>query len=451
MYRHDPERTNATPSPAPGALEVLWQKALAGPIPDWPVAADWKEYLNSPLTAPVVAEGIIVAAATDRDQVIALDAFSGKELWRRAVGGRVDTPPTLHQGLCLFGSHDGYVYALSCKDGRVAWRVRAAPSEERMVSYGKVESPWPVVGTVLVADGIGYASAGQTQGSDGGIVVRAFDPTTGAISWSKVIAPLQNPGSYREMRKNDLMLKTGEAIQLMLTRMNPKTGEFVANPTHEYEKYLARLQQARLAAVRAKKPLPKPPEEPMTLTEIAPSIGLEGFMSWNWVRLGTRKFKTMDLGNIGGCMLSWGKQMVCANDQDGPRLSPGFFYLPRYDPTVEAGAKEGTVIRAMSREKVKPFGQKLDPKDWKWEAMLPAGYQATAVIVCGNGVVVGGGFYKKDATLAGGFVRVLSLNEGAQIAERTFAAPLTYNGMAVAGGRIYATLDDGSMLCLGKK
>jgi outer membrane protein assembly factor BamB len=189
----------------------------------------------------------------------------------------------------------------------------------------------------------------------------------------------------------------------------------------------------------------------MTLEEVAPDIGLEGFMSWNWTRLGNRKFRTMSFGNVSGGMLSWGEQMVCANNQDGQRLNPGFFYQPRVEPMAGANAKEGTVIRAISREKVKPFGQGLDAQGMKWESNLPDGYQATAVIVCGNAVVVGGGIYKKDTKEEGGFVRVLSLNEGTQIAERTLTAPLAYNGAAVAGGRVYATFDDGSMLCLGVK
>ena len=43
------------------------------------------------------------------------------------AGGRIDTPPTIADGLCLFGSHDGWVYCLRAADGRLAWRFRAAP------------------------------------------------------------------------------------------------------------------------------------------------------------------------------------------------------------------------------------------------------------------------------------------------------------------------------------
>jgi hypothetical protein len=72
------------------------------------------------------------------------------------------------------------------------------------------------------------------------------------------------------------------------------------------------------------------------------------------------------------------------------------------------------------------------------------------VIVCGNAVVIGGGIYKKDEP-ARGFARVLSPDKGELLAEATLGAPLTYNGAAVAGSKVYATLTDGSAVCLGSR
>ena len=63
----------------------------------------------------------------------------------------------------------------------------------------------------------------------------------------------------------------------------------------------------------------------------------------------------------------------------------------------------------------------------------------------------GGGIYGKDAEGGKGFIQTLSLDTGAKIAERRFDAPLTYNGVTVAGGMIYATLADGAAVCIGGK
>lgn len=478
-YRGNSQRGNATASAAPESLDVLWQKAVAAPAPDGPIGCDWRHYLNSPVTAPVAADGMVVMAAMDRNQLIALDAATGRELWRCTVGGRVDTPPTIYRGLCLFGSHDGYVYAVSCKDGRLAWRMRAAPREERMVSYGKVESPWPVIGTVLVADGLAYVSAGRTQGSDGGIVVRAFDPATGEIAWSQAVA--QAGVSYRELRRNDLLLKVGETVQLMLTRLDLKTGESRPNLTHEYAKNLAQLraqadlkrrQEAAKAAAKAAEEAQaallaaavtdeegdeaedeegdlediedeedEETEEKKadceqegddegkekTPGEIAPTIGLEGFISWHWTRLGNRKYRSMGLGNLSGNMISWGDEIACAS------------------------TKDGRSIQAFDRGKVRPFFDKLNNGDRKWELALPDGYQATALVVCRDAVIIGGGVHTNESKTSRGFIQVLSSDKGQKTAEHTFSSPLTYNGLAIAAGKVYATFADGSAVCLGRK
>jgi hypothetical protein len=81
---------------------------------------------------------------------------------------------------------------------------------------------------------------------------------------------------------------------------------------------------------------------------------------------------------------------------------------------------------------------------------MPPEYQVTSVVVCRNAVVIGGGVYG-DGEAARGFVRVLSSDKGETKAEYHSGAPLAYNGVVVAGGRIYATFADGTAACLGSK
>ena len=404
-YRHDAERSNAATAPAPTTLDVLWSRAICPPASDGRVAANWREALTASVTAPIVAQDLLVVAATDRHEVVAMDALSGKERWRVSVGGRVDTPPTVHQGLCLFGAHDGWVYALDVRDGRLAWRMRAAPADERMVSYGQVESVWPAVGTVLVRRGVGYASVGRSQGSDGGLVVRAFDPATGKVRWSKAVAPGRNT---REMRTNDLLVACGDAVQLMTTRLDANSGQAAANPTVDFEK-LRREDRAG-----------------KTAGEIAPSIGLEGFACGNWTRLGNRKYGAMQLGNVSGELLSWGEIVACVSAR-------------------------GTRVEAVRRDKLAPAGAPRAAGAVLWTHSLPPDYQATAVIACPNAVVVGGDVCGKGAPGGKGFVRVLSAEKGELLAECSLPARLSYNGLIVANGLLYATLRDGSAVCLGPK
>jgi outer membrane protein assembly factor BamB len=132
---------------------------------------------------------MVFVAKTDEGRIVALDAASGKTVWHALLGGRVDGPPTIHRGLCLVGCRDGWLYALSVKDGRLAWRTRVAPRERRIVAHGQVECIWPAFGTVLAHGGAVYATGGRTTQSDGGVAVLAVDLATGATVWGKGLPP----------------------------------------------------------------------------------------------------------------------------------------------------------------------------------------------------------------------------------------------------------------------
>jgi hypothetical protein len=139
----------------------------------------WESDFGDRITSPVIAEGRVLVASVDAHAVHAFDATDGKPLWSRTVGGRVDSPPTIYQGLALFGSADGYVYCLRLADGEVVWRFRAAPLDQRTVSYGQVESVWPVTGSVLVHKGVVYCTAGRSSYLDGGMYLYRLDPASG--------------------------------------------------------------------------------------------------------------------------------------------------------------------------------------------------------------------------------------------------------------------------------
>ena len=214
-YRHDAARSGATPGkvPAGRVYRAAWLRWVAAPIkeglseemakqPPVPVpvtplatgglAGEWEKNPFSPglLTAPVAAGGLLVVAVPDAHRIVALDAKKGDVRWTFIAGGRVDTPPTLADGLCLFGAHDGWVYAVDAASGKLAWRYRVAPREARIAAYGQLESLWPVIGSVLVKDGVAYAAAGRHPMSDGGFWVYALKARTGEVVWSQKVNAL---------------------------------------------------------------------------------------------------------------------------------------------------------------------------------------------------------------------------------------------------------------------
>ncbi len=175
-YRHDIARSGYTRQKIPAKVKNIWQTHLPGR-----------------LSNPVAAEGMTFVTSIDSHTVHALDADNGKQLWGYTAGGRVDSPPTIYQGLALFGSADGWIYCLRSSDGELAWRFRAAPEDRRIVSYGQLESVWPVHGSVLVltpaspdasrgsGQAVIYFAAGRSSYIDGGMYLYGLDPRTGKV------------------------------------------------------------------------------------------------------------------------------------------------------------------------------------------------------------------------------------------------------------------------------
>ncbi|KKL07608.1 hypothetical protein LCGC14_2584330, partial [marine sediment metagenome] len=184
----------------------------------------WKTKLSGRLTAPVVAGGLLVTAAPDSHQVHAIDADAGEPIWSFTAGAAVDSPPTIHKGMVIFGSADGWVYCLRAPDGVLAWRYRLAPMDRRIVAYGKVESVWPVHGSVLVQDDVVYAVAGRTTHMDG-LFFYALDVVTGKKLAEQRVAKASFP---------DILSSDGTSIFMRQIRLNKQGVVQPENVPHLY-------------------------------------------------------------------------------------------------------------------------------------------------------------------------------------------------------------------------
>ena len=174
VFRHDSLRSSSVETEIPDGLKTLWSVDLGGK-----------------LSPPVIAGGRVYVSAVDAHKIYALDETSGRELWTYFAGGRVDSPPSVHRGMLIFGSADGWVYCLRASDGALAWRFRAAPNERQIMARSQVESAWPVHGSVLAANGVVYCTAGRSSFVDGGIYLYALDAATGEVLDKKVIHEVQ--------------------------------------------------------------------------------------------------------------------------------------------------------------------------------------------------------------------------------------------------------------------
>lgn len=163
-YRHDESRSGASSAGVSADLKQVWQAGLGGR-----------------LSAPTIAAGKLFTASVDTHTLHALNANTGASVWSYTTGGRIDSPPTYYKGLVLFGSADGYVYALRAGDGVLAWRFRAAPMDRRMMAWEQLESAWPVHGSVLVHDDVLYCTSGRNMYIDGGVRLIRLDPMSGRL------------------------------------------------------------------------------------------------------------------------------------------------------------------------------------------------------------------------------------------------------------------------------
>jgi hypothetical protein len=193
----------------------------------------WRTRLTGRLSQPVVADGQVYVAAMDQHTVHALNADSGAPCWNFVAGGRIDSPPTIHGGLLLFGSADGNVYCVRASDGALAWRFLAAPNDCRIGYHDQLESVWPVHGSILVRDGVAYCTAGRSTYLDGGIRIYGLDPATGRVLHQTTLAgpmPSVEEGTrdfafYLTGANSDVLVSEGDYLYMRQKKLTPDLRE----------------------------------------------------------------------------------------------------------------------------------------------------------------------------------------------------------------------------------
>jgi outer membrane protein assembly factor BamB len=211
-FRHDASRSGSTKNRVRSDVDIKWQINLKGK-----------------LTAPVAAAGKVFVVKPDAHTIYALDMASGKELWQFTANARIDSPPTIYQGMVLTGSKDGYVYCLRAADGQLVWRFFAAPTDIRIGHFDQIESTWPVHGSILVNKGVAYFTAGCSTYLDGGIHVYGLDAVSG-----KILHKCLLEGPHRDVNKDrdlafftlgansDVLVSEGGYIYMRQKKMTPE-------------------------------------------------------------------------------------------------------------------------------------------------------------------------------------------------------------------------------------
>ncbi len=216
MYRHDQRRSGASLCTLSPRVDKKWEVDLSGK-----------------LTPPVVAGSVLYVSLKNKHRIEAINIDTGKKLWRFTAGGPVDSPPAVSDGFVVFGCADGNVYCLIAEDGALVWRFRAAPSERKIVSFGNLESPWRVHGSVLIVNDTVYFTAGRSTHLDGGIHIYGLSLEDGGVrhhytlnTWARTRKDAENkpfiPGYHMEGARSDILVCQGGALFLGQYKFNLK-------------------------------------------------------------------------------------------------------------------------------------------------------------------------------------------------------------------------------------
>jgi len=439
-YRAEAWRSGSTAAPVPADLDVLWTASL-GARPDVRLLADWKDnpYVRGPVTPPVIADGLVVVAQGDGHRIVALDARTGAPRWHVTANGRIDTPPTLHRGLCLFGTRTGWVYALRASDGRLAWRLRVAPHDRRIVSFGQLESPWPVPGSVLVSGGTAYVAAGRHPLADGGVRVVALDPATGKTRWTG--------------RITDLPMK-----------------QYYGGAGLEFDAFDLLVAEAAKPTADAG-PAPAPGDRPDFITmsrwRIDPATG-RAQVAW---KSGFGYYRASGGGVMAPRGLwTYGPRMDYI--PSGPQPGKPDYVRTRPRPLM---VFRGTTLLASSDDRRTLFRKDFSPgeaaafnDEWFNQRNVPRGNKPgdkdrSARLAHGarwtldvfggkQGGIAALVLAGKTAFAAGrnGGLCAVDADGGQQLASRDLPSPV-WDGMAAAYGALYVSTADGRVICLGRK
>jgi outer membrane protein assembly factor BamB len=226
MFRANPQRGNAVKANPGEKPAKVWEASLGLGGKSFGVMSGER----TGLTQPVAVGGLVVVADIGAQRIVALRAADGKQKWVFPVGSRVDFPPALYKGLCLFVAKDGWVYCLNAADGSLAWKLLVAPRERLIGGQGKLESQWPMVSDVLVADGVGYASAGLSFDHLGGARAVAFRPETGEVVWSQTYFDQEHSGYGAGPSANMLVAGDtgkGPALAMGGVLLDPASGKLL--------------------------------------------------------------------------------------------------------------------------------------------------------------------------------------------------------------------------------
>jgi outer membrane protein assembly factor BamB/SAM-dependent methyltransferase len=399
-YRHDAQRSGATESSVGADLEMAWRTNIAAKP-----------------SGLVVAGGRVLIAGVDTHTIHALQAEDGSKAWEYTAGARINSPPTIHNGLAIFGSADGRVYCLRAVDGALVWRFEAAPCYRLATAFGQLESPWPVPGSVLVHNDKCWFAAGRSSYLDGGIHIYAIEPATGKVTYHETV---YSPDP-----------ETG--------KMSPETS------AHSMQGLLNDIPATDGANVFIRQ---------MKVSSSDARGGLHlyttgGYLDPSWFN---RTFWQVGRAKTSGLMVL-GKDVAYGVEVYPSRSRETVFRPGAKAYRLRCIPLKASAGRSRDRKAVAKHGRRKEPKPL-WEQHL--GIRVTAMVRAAEAIFVAGAPDIVDAKdphgawegREGGVLAAFAADDGEKLAQCKLPAPPVWDGMAAVPGRLLVSCMDGSVCCL---
>ena len=415
MFRADADRSNAGADAPAATLQEAFTVQPGGRC-----------------TQPLVAGGLLIATVIDLGRVVAYDAASGAERWRHDAGFRIDSAPAVISGRVVFGCHDGAVHALDLATGRVAWRLRLAAAERRIVSHDRVVSAWPVLGAVTAWRGDVFAVCGRLTNDAPGLAVARIDPATGAVRWRALLSGVTGSRTqlnawYRpaDHMALNVLIPSGDLLtihdQYARWHLDPATGALVPPPGPDALRWRGFDRTLQGYLVAGAEPYAKFSDgcEPRAIAD--PDLKA-------WPKDQPKPARLLDLDNSNP--LTPQQQMwVFPKDGWGANTKR----LP-----VKAPERAELWPAAWDRPDLTP-----DELPWK---KIDLDLDPKALLAAGDALVIAGGrpFAETHTT---GELRIYDRATGAERA-RVAIPPPSADGVAVAQGAVYVATRDGRIICL---
>jgi hypothetical protein len=395
--------------------------------------------LGGKISPPVVAGDRLFVAEVEAHCVACLDASHGTLLWSYTADGPVDSPPTVHRGRVVFGCTDGSVYCLRASDGALAWRFHAAPSDRKIVSYGRLESAWPVHGSVLIENDIVYFAAGRSSYLDGGIYLYGLDVATGEVRHR---AHLEGPSPdlstpsdrAHEMdgSRNDILVSNG--ARLFLTQ-------------NVFDLALNQINSPKIAKWGAR-------ETDLHLVATGGFLDDSGFdrLYWMYARRWPGLYVAVDTPKAGQILVfdettTYGLHTFNTKFSRSPYFAPG---TEGYELFADDNTNE-PVLAADAARRERGSMSRLRPP--KWSVKIPV--RARAMVLAGDTLFLAGppdvidqdDPYGAFEGRKGGLLWAVSTADGTRIAEYQLRSPPVFDGLIAADQRLFLTTLDGCVLC----